>query len=79
MPVKVISRANIYCRIVRADDRMVVTKYLCHSSGGSSPTLELHGEDTSWFRKFTGEFDRMWELATEWPSSPEINFGGGEL
>ena len=63
--VKVIDRANVYCRIVRADEAMLVTKYLCHSSGGTSPTLELHGKDTSWFRKFVNEFDRMWELAAE--------------
>lgn len=74
--IKVISRTNIYCRIVRADDTMLVTKYLCHSTGSGSPTLELHGEDTSWFRKFANEFDRMWELATEWPPAPEINTEG---
>lgn len=74
--VKVVSCSNVYCRIVRADEMMLMTKYLCHSSGGTSPTLELHGKDTSWFHKFANEFDRMWELATEWPPAPEINTEG---
>jgi hypothetical protein len=76
--IKVANRANVYCRIIRADDMMLVTKYLCHSSGGTSPTLELHGKDTSWFRKFTDEFEYMWELASEWPPAPKITSDGGE-
>lgn len=66
--LRVINRTNIYCRIIRADDMMLVTKYLCHCGGGSSPTLELHGKDTSWFRKFASEFDHMWEQGADWPS-----------
>lgn len=76
--VKVINRTNIYCRIVRADNMMLVTKYLGHSSGGSSPTVELHGKDTSWFRKLANEFDHMWEMAADWPPDAEITSGGGE-
>ena len=76
--VRVIDCANVYCRIVRSDDKMLMTKYLCHSSGGTSPTLELHGKDTSWFCKFASEFDRMWELAAEWPPASEITSDGGE-
>jgi hypothetical protein len=64
---KVIKHTNIYCRIARADDMMLTTKYLCHSSGATSPTLELRGKDTSWFQKFTNEFDHMWYLAANWP------------
>lgn len=76
--VKFIDRTNVYCRIVRADDMMLVTKYLCHSSGGTSPTLELHGKETSWFRKLANEFDHMWELAAGWSPSAETTIGGGE-
>jgi len=77
LQVRVVKRAGLYCRIVRADDMMLVTKYLCHSSGSSSPTVELHGEDTAWFGKFASEFDRMWESAGERPPTPEITLDKG--
>jgi hypothetical protein len=77
--IKTVSDANIYFRIVRADDMMLVTKYLCHISGGMSPTLELRGKDTLWFQKFMNEFDHIWKLAANWTPDTETTSSGRKL
>lgn len=58
--VRVADNANMYCNIVRADDRLVVTKYLLSVRGGGSPTLFIRGEDTPYYKMFSKEFDDMW-------------------
>lgn len=67
--IRVVQRSNLYCFIVRADDRLLVSTYLSHLTGSASPTMEIRGRDTSFFQLFADEFERMWELGTESPYS----------
>ena len=64
---KVVRGSNLYCFVIRADDRILVTNYLSHLTGSALPTMEIHGRDTSFFQVFAAEFERMWELGAEWP------------
>jgi len=65
--IKVIQETNIYCSVIRADNLMLVTKYLYHLSGTSSETLEIVGKETSFFKLYEEEFDAMWDHAADWP------------
>lgn len=47
-------------QIVRADDRMLVATYLSGESGGSSPTMQLHGPMTTFFVTYAKQFETLW-------------------
>lgn len=65
--IKVIQETNIYCSVIRADNIILVTKYLFHLSGTSSETVEVVGKDTSFFKLYDEEFNAMWNQAADWP------------
>lgn len=65
--MKIVKGSNLYCFMIRADDRILVAKYLSHLRGSGSPTIEIRGRDTSFFLVFAAEFERMWELGANWP------------
>lgn len=50
-------------QIVRADERMIVAIYLSGKSGGPSPTLQLRGPGSSYFRKYAEQFEIFWQRA----------------
>jgi len=59
---------NLYCSIIRVDDKMLVTFYLSSVRGRSAPTCEIYGEQSILFQKFLREFEKMWEASS--PLSP---------
>lgn len=67
LKIKVIQETNIYCSIVRADDMMVVTKYVLHLSGGNSEMLEIEGSEGTLFKLYQNEFNATWNRALDWP------------
>lgn len=50
-------------QIIRADDRMLVANYLSGKSGSVSPTMQLRGSDSSYFRKYAKQFRTLWKRA----------------
>lgn len=63
LQIRTIHDTNIYCSVVRVDDRMLVTKYLLAYSGSNSPTFEIAGRSTELFKLFEKEFEAMWQRA----------------
>lgn len=55
---------NLYCSIVRVDDKMLVTFYLSSVRGRNAPTWEIYGEQSVLLQKFLGEFEKMWETSS---------------
>ncbi len=67
LQIKAIDQTNIYCSVIRADDQMLITKYIMHLTGSNSETLEVEGADSSLFKLYSAEFDQMWKRAADWP------------
>lgn len=74
--IKLVDKSNFYCSIIRADDVMIVTKYLSHLTGSKSPSLEIKlpamqekfkNNDANLFQVFRDEFENMWKYASKWP------------
>lgn len=66
LEIKVVNQSNIYCNIIRADDKIIVAKYLLSVRGSGAPTLEIHGKDTFFYEKFAKEFEEMWKKGEKW-------------
>ena len=62
----------IYAYIIRADDKMWVTNYLCCRTGGRSPTMEIEGERSELFKIYKEEFEFLWERAVTTIDSRKI-------
>jgi len=62
--IRTVSKLNMYCSIVRIDERMVVSFYICSQRGSGSPTMAILGKNSNLFKKFFEEFKKMWESAT---------------
>jgi|GEM_PF-5858671 len=52
-------------QIVRADDHMLVATYLSGKSGSPSPTFQVKGPDTAYFRTYQGQIDILWNRGRE--------------
>lgn len=50
-------------QMIRADEHMLVAHYLVGKSGGPSPTMQLRGNDSVYFRKYTEQFQTLWDRA----------------
>lgn len=50
-------------QMIRADERMVVAIYLSGKSGTPSPTMQIRGSESSYFHKYTEQFDTLWKRA----------------
>jgi hypothetical protein len=48
-------------QIIRADERMLVAIYLSGKAGSPSPTMQLRGSDSIYFRKYEDQFITFWE------------------
>ena len=66
LEIKVVNQSNMYCNIVRADDKMIMSKYLLSVRGSGAPTIEIQGKDTVFYKKFHKEFEEMWKRGEEW-------------
>ena len=62
--IRIVSKFNMYCSIVRIDERMIVSFYICSQRGSSTPTIAIFGKHSNLFRKFSEEFQKMWDSAT---------------
>jgi hypothetical protein len=67
LEIRAIRETNLYCSVIRVDDKIIATKYLMSRRGSKSPTLEITGFSSPFFQIFAEEFTRMWTLAVEWP------------
>ena len=63
MEVRLCRELPIYACIIKADDRMWVTNYLCCRTGGMCPTMEIEGRHSELFELYKNEFDFLWERA----------------
>lgn len=50
--IKLVNNANIYCYIVRIDDRIVATNYYRHVRGGGAFAMEIYGDNSFLFKFF---------------------------
>lgn len=50
-------------QIIRADNRMVVATYLSGKAGTPSPTMELRGEDSEYFKTYLGQVEIIFNRA----------------
>lgn len=48
-------------QIIRADDQMLVATYLTRRSGTPSPTFQIHGYDTDFYKTYQEQFKALWE------------------
>lgn len=78
LEIKVVNQSNIYCNIIRADDKMIVAKYLLSVRGSGAPTLIIHGKDTSFYKIFSNEFESMWKRGVDWNPSTKVKDANGE-
>jgi hypothetical protein len=60
LEIRTLSEYTMYCSIIRIDETMLVTFYMCTQRGSSCPTLLIEGR-TPLFNKFMQEFERLWE------------------
>jgi len=67
LEVRAIRQTNLYCSIIRAGDRMLVTQYVMSRRGSKCPALEIAGETSPYFEMYAQEFERLWNLAVSWP------------
>ena len=63
LEMRLTTRTLHLVQIIRADDRMVIATYLSGKSGGPSPTMQLRGSESSYFRKHIEQFETLWEWA----------------
>jgi hypothetical protein len=54
-------------QIIRADKRLLVALYLSKKTGSTSPTLQIQGPDSSFFKIYTQQFDILWESGRIFP------------
>ena len=72
LEIKVVNQSNIYCNIIRADDKMIVAKYLLSVRGSDALTIEIYGRDTSFYKIFSNEFESMWKRGVDWRPSTKV-------
>jgi hypothetical protein len=59
--VRLVDAGLISCSLIIADQRIFATWYLTFRGGSQSPTLEIFGRTSAFFRAFRHEFDTLWE------------------
>jgi hypothetical protein len=63
LKVRLTAKTLHLAQIIRVDERMLVATYLSGKSGGLSPTMQLRGAESSYFRKHADQFKTLWEPA----------------
>jgi hypothetical protein len=48
-------------QIIRADKRILVAHYLSKKSGSYSPTMQVSGLDSSFFKRYAEQFEILWQ------------------
>ncbi len=52
-------------QIIRADKQILVAIYLSKTSGSPSPTFQVAGPDSAYFKTYSQQFDVLWENGDE--------------
>lgn len=52
-------------QIIRADKQTLVAIYLSKTSGSPSPTFQVAGPDSAYFKTYSQQFDILWEYGDE--------------
>jgi hypothetical protein len=61
LQVRLTTHYNHVAQIIRADDHILVAVYLSGKSGGPSPTFQLRGSETAYFRTYSEQIEILWE------------------
>lgn len=69
---RTLKKGIITTQLCRTDSRITSIQYLYTVIASRSPLFEVLGNDTTLFKLYISEFDKIWELATE-PSSNNEN------
>lgn len=60
--VRLNSKFYQLAQIVRADKQMLVAVYLSKKTGSKSPTLQISGPDSAYFKTYIQQFEFLWEF-----------------
>jgi hypothetical protein len=60
--VRLNSKFYQLAQIVRADKQILVAVYLSKKTGAKSPTLQISGTDSAYFKTYSQQFDFLWEV-----------------
>jgi len=52
-------------QIIRADRQILVAVYLSKTSGSPSPTFQVAGPDSAYFKTYSQQFDTLWNYGNE--------------
>ncbi len=63
-------------QIIRADDQMVVATYLTRKSGTPSPTFQIRGRDSDFYKTYQEQFKALWEHDPKY--NPNLLIGDAE-
>jgi hypothetical protein len=55
------SRSQHLAQVIRADDHILVAVYLSGKGGSPSPTFQVRGPETAYFRTYTEQIEILWE------------------
>ena len=61
LQVRLTTRSYHLAQIIRADDHILVAVYLSGKTGGPSPTFQVRGPETEYFRTFSEQIEILWE------------------
>lgn len=63
--VKLNSKFYQLAQIIRADRQILIAIYLSKTSGSPSPTFQVAGPDSAYFKTYSQQFDTLWEFGDE--------------
>jgi len=63
--VRLNSKFYQLAQIIRADKQVLVAVYLSKTSGSPSPTFQVSGPDSAYFKTYSQQFDILWEYGDE--------------
>jgi hypothetical protein len=55
------NRSQHFAQVIRADDHILVAVYLSGKSGSPSPTFQVRGPETAYFRTYAEQIEILWE------------------
>lgn len=59
--IKLVDAEMIRASVIIADETMMATWYLSSRRGSKSPTFEIYGSQSPFFKAFDGEFELLWQ------------------
>jgi len=65
--VRLNSKFYQLAQIIRADKQILVANYLLKKGGSKSPTFQISGLDSAYFKTYAQQFDFLWEAGEKMP------------